>query len=369
MTTFYRTSLFSVLFAFGLSSAVLAQQNVMQYVSAANAKVAKAAALKSKWDGPTSGPKLQKDKRIIFIAQDMSDAGISGLFAGMKEALAGTNWQLLPLNCNGNCNISGDQVVKQALGMKATGIVLAGVDAASQAKGLALAAAAHVPVVGWHASIKPGSVTGLFTNVMTEPKEAAQIAGLFGVVEANSKAGIVVFTDSSTPFLAAKSAAIVDTLKQCQSCNILSVESLPLPESRKKFPTVIEGLVKKNGVKWTHVIAVNDVYFDMMDNPEIEKILQGTKLRGISAGDGSTSAYKRIHKQDLQIASVPEPLFLHGWQLVDELNRAMSNLTPSTYIAPLHLVTSQNVSYDGGTKDVYDPSNDFRAKYLSYWGK
>ena len=89
----------------------------------------------------------------------------------------------------------------------------------------------------------------------------------------------------------------------------------------------------------------------------------------ISAGDGSATAYKRIRKGDLQIGSVPEPLNLHGWQLMDELYRAMSKVAPSGYNAPLHLVTLQNITYDGGSKDVFDPSNDFRAKYLSYWGK
>jgi len=66
---------------------------------------------------------------------------------------------------------------------------------------------------------------------------------------------------------------------------------------------------------------------------------------------------------------VPEPLALHGWQLVDELNRAFSKVAPSGYNAPLHLVTVQNITYDGGQKDTFDPSSDFRSKYLSYWAK
>ena len=107
----------------------------------------------------------------------------------------------------------------------------------------------------------------------------------------------------------------------------------------------------------------------MLDKPEVEKLVAANKLRGISAGDGSANAFKRIRKSDVQIGTVPEPLFLHGWQLVDELNRAMSKVEPSGYNAPLHLVTLQNITYDGGPKDVFDPSNDFRAKYLSYWGK
>ncbi len=368
MTTLHRKSLLLMLLASCFISGAQAQSNSMQFVSAANAKVAKASALKSKWDGPTSGPQIQKDKKIVFIAADMADAGIYGIFNGMKEAVAGTGWQILLIDCRGRCN-QGASVVSQALDMKPHGIVLAGVDAASQAKGLTAAEKAHVPVVGWHASFKAGAVPGLFTNITTDPREAAQIAALFGAAETNNKAGIVVLSDTSTPYMATKSGAIVETLKQCEACRILSIEEMPIADSRKKFAGVVDSLVKRLGNKWTHVIAVNDIYFDLMDRPDIEKMLESIKLRGISAGDGSPGAYKRIRKSEMQIGSVPEPLFLHGWQVVDELNRAFSKVAPSGYNAPLHLVTLQNIAYDGGAKDVFDPSNDFRAKYLAYWGK
>ena len=134
-----------MLFVSCFISGAQAQQNSMQFTSAANAKVAKASALKSKWEGPTSGPQLQKDKKIIFIAHDMSDAGTYGVFNGMREAASGTGWQILPLDCRGQCN-QGAGVVKQALDMKPQGIVLAGVDAASQSKGLTAANEAKVPV-------------------------------------------------------------------------------------------------------------------------------------------------------------------------------------------------------------------------------
>ena len=356
------------LLALCLATSALAQQNSLQFVSAASAKVAKAAALKSKWEGPASGPKLLRDKKIVFIAADMSDAGTFGVFSGMKEAAVGTGWQILLIDCRGRCH-QGANVVGQALDMKPQGIVLAGVDSASQSKGLSAAAEAKIPVVGWHASFKAGAAPGLFTNVETDPKDAAQIAALFGIVEANNKAGIVVFTDTSNPYMATKSGAIVETLKLCEGCHVLSVEDLPLAESRKKFPALVESLVKRFGNKWTHVVAVNDVYFDMMDKPEVVTALEGTKLRGISAGDGSASAYKRIRKGSIQIASVPEPVNMHAWQLIDELNRAMSNVAPSGHHSAIHLVTQQNIAYDGGNKDTFDPSNEFREKYSAIWGK
>jgi ribose transport system substrate-binding protein len=367
MNISHSKSLLSILFLTCSISAANAQQNAMQYMSAANAKVAKAGSLKSKTQSPTFGPTLQKKKKIVYVARDYSDAGTSGVYSGMREALVGTQWQVLFIDCRGYCQ--GPRIVKQALDMGAEGIVLAGVEIADMGDGLNEAKKAGVTVVGWHAGTKPGSGSGLFTNITNDPKEAAQMAALFGVTEANNKTGIVVITDMSNSYSATKSNAIIDTLKQCEVCKILSVEDMPLLEMRKKFKPIIEGLVKRHGSKWTHIVAVDDVYFDMLERPEIKKIIASNNLRGIAAGDGSATAYKRIRENTFQIGSVPEPVNMQGWQIVDELNRAFSKVGPSGMATPIHLISKQNLGYDGGNKDMFDPANDYREKYKAYWKK
>lgn len=355
--------LLALSFIFG---AATAQENPMQFMSRANAKVARAAALKNKWEGPVEGPKIQKKKKIIFIAGDMSDAGIAGVFHGVREAGAAGSWETLPIDCRGRCN-QGAAIITQALDMKADGIILAGVDVTTQAKGMAAAAKAKVPVVGWHASVKNGPTDGLFTNITSNPKEVAQVAALYTVVDSNSKAGIVVFTDSTNPYMAAKSAAMIETLKQCEGCRILSVEDVPLNDAYLKMKGVVEALVKRHGTKWTHTIAVNDFYFDLLDSPSVAPLVAANKLTGISAGDGSPAAYRRIRANGIQTGTVPEPLAMHAWQLVDELNRAMSGDQPSGYVTPVHLVTAQNIAYDGGARNTFDPANDYRSHYQQAW--
>ena len=64
-------------------------------------------------------------------------------------------------------------------------------------------------------------------------------------------------------------------------------------------------------------------------------------------------------------------LLIHeaGWQLIDELNRALSGQPPSGYVAPVHLVTKDNIQYDGGPNNIYDPDNNYQAQYKMIWGK
>ena len=69
------------------------------------------------------------------------------------------------------------------------------------------------------------------------------------------------------------------------------------------------------------------------------------------------------------MATVPEPLNLQGWQLVDELNRAFSKQSWSGYVPGVHLVTADNIGFDGGPNNVFDPDNAYRDHYKAIWGK
>jgi ribose transport system substrate-binding protein len=85
----------------------------------------------------------------------------------------------------------------------------------------------------------------------------------------------------------------------------------------------------------------------------------------IGAGDGDASDFERIRASDHQTASVAEPLYMQGWQLVDELNRARAGQPPSGYVAPPRLITRADVP-DG---PVFDPPSGYRANYLRIWGR
>ncbi|MET3108905.1 ribose transport system substrate-binding protein [Oxalobacteraceae bacterium GrIS 2.11] len=346
---------------------VLAQENAMQMMGKANAKVAKASSRLTHWDGPNDGPSLQSKKRVVFIAANMADSVVSDLYKGAKEAGSLAGWEVLLIDCRGAC-YQGQPVINQAIAnMKPDGIILAGIDATTQAKGLTLAIEKKVSVVGWHSLYKAGAVDGLFADVGYNPREAAQIAALYGVTEASSRMGMVILTDNSTPYLSAKSSAVVEIIKQCEHCRLLSVEELPLSEAGTKLQTSAEELVKRFGAKWTHVLAVNDSYFDLMERPAIASAIAGNKLKGISAGDGSVNAYKRLHSNTLQIGTVPEPATMEGWQLVDELNRAFSGVGASGFTVPVHFVSADNIAFDGGSKNMFDPENDYRNQYKKYW--
>ena len=79
-------------------------------------------------------------------------------------------------------------------------------------------------------------------------------------------------------------------------------------------------------------------------------------------------AFQRIRDKQYQIATVAEPLHLHGWQTIDEMNRAFAGEQPSGYVAPPHLFIAANIDKDGGAKNIFDPGNGYKDQYKKIWG-
>lgn len=359
----------TVALVFGLISSAFAQEDPASFLNRANARIAKAMAFKTSWDGPTSGPKIAAQKKsIILIASNLKNNSVLRVANGVKEAAAVAGWDVFVIDCWG-VNSKHAEAFSRALALKPNGIVLAGIDANEQPKEMNAAHAQSVPVVGWHASTRIGPSDGLFTNVTADPKEEATIATLLGVVNSNGKAGVVVFTDPNSLYAQSKSNEVAAVVKQCRSCTLLSVEALPATTTADKMPALLTALAQRFGKKWTHIIGVNDNYLDLLATPAAAAIIAGNKIEALSAGEGSESAYQRIRSKTVQLATVPEPFSLQGWQIVDELNRSFSGEPASAYTTPVYLVTEQNIAFHGGQQNTFEPNNGYRSEYKKIWGK
>lgn len=356
-----------VLLAAGASSPAHADS----FLEDAKKKVAIATMPKDKWDGPTSGPKAAANKTIAFVAADMRNGGILGVSKGVEEAAAVIGWKVRVVDGQGS--VSGrTAALNQALALKPAGIVVGGFDLTEQKTAFASATQAGVPLVGWHAGETPGpnQAVGLFANITTTADDVSEVAALQAVVESDGKAGVVIFTDSQYAIAVYKARAMEAVIKKCGGCTVLSFEDSPIVESSKRMPQLTNSLLQRFGDKWTHSLAINDLYFDFMGPSLSEAGKKGdSNPRAISAGDGSEAAYQRIRNNRFQAGTVPEPLNMQGWQIVDELNRAFAKVPWSGYVPKVHLVTAENVGKDGGPKNLFDPGNGYRTQYKTIWGK
>ena len=340
-------------------------------VAQAKAVVAKATAPASAWDGPTTGPKAAAGRFIVYVAADLRNGGIQENSVGVKQAAARIGWKLRIIDGQGSVDGIAS-AYGQAIALKPDGIVIGGFDGLQSASITQRAAAQDIKVVSWHGGPKPGPMpaAGLFANVTSDSSRVAETAADYAIAQSDGHAGVVILTDSSYAIALAKARNMEAQIRTCAGCTVLAFLDTPLAETSTRVPPLTTATLQRYGQKWTYTLAINDLYYDFMGPPLSSA---GRDPAGppsnISAGDGSKSAYERIRDKQYQSATVPEPLILQGWQVVDELNRALSGAPPSGYVAPIHLVTADNVDKDGGKDDMYDPANGYRDAYARIWGR
>ena len=130
------------------------------------------------------------------------------------------------------------------------------------------------------------------------------------------------------------------------------------------MPPLTTSLLQRFGDQWTHALGINDLYFDFMAPSLASAGIDGDgPPHNISAGDGSEVAFQRIRTGQYQVGTVAEPLRLQGWQLVDELNRALRRRGAQRLRragAPVRAVATS--SSTAAPSNIYDPDNGYQRR-------
>lgn len=330
--------------------------------------IAKAALHGGAWAGPESGPAARPGKRIAFIAEDLRNGGIIGVAQGVREATLTIGWTLKVFDAGGTA-AGRLQAFERAMASNPDGLILCGADAQTSKRELTRFASRGIPIVAWHAGAMPGPIAGtpVAMNVTTDPVEVARVTASGAVAQSNGHAGVVILTDSRFEIAVTKSNAMAAVIHACKGCTLLEVRDIAISESGEKVPAITRELLARYGKRWTVALAINDIYFDYAAPQLTKEGVPSSALSLLSAGDGSATAFLRIQAKTYQSATVAEPLNQQGWQLVDELNRLFASQPVSGFVAPVHLVNAENISFDGGSRLQYDPENGYRDVYRRIW--
>ena len=330
--------------------------------------VSEAAKHGAPWTGPQSGPAAATGKTIVFVAEDLRNGGIVGVAQGAREAARILGWTVKIVDAGGTA-AGRSKALAAALAASPDGVVLGGLDAVENSPALARLSRSGVPIVGWHAGSLPGPIGGtpVAMNVTTDPLEVARVTAMAAVAQSGGRAGVVIFTDSRYRIAMAKADAMAAVVRACKDCAVLEVRDVPLSESDARMPAITLELLQRYGKRWTHALAINDIVFDYAIPTLTKAGLSGDGLSLLSAGDGSAPAFLRIQARTFQTGTVAEPLNQQGWQALDELNRLMAREPVSGFVAPVHLVTAENIAFEGGQTLRYDPDNGYRAIYKRIW--
>ena len=336
-------------------------------VSDAKAAVAKYAGPQTTWEGPTSAPKPEAGKKIVFLSGDEQN-DISHLYGVyMQEAAKELGWSVTVIDGKGSPTswLAG---LNQAIALKPSGIAMFA-DAASLQDPIKAGAAQGIKFVGLHAAGLPGPQPdiGLFVNIQEDPREIGKAEADWAIADSNGKARVVVLTHNEYAIAKVKSTATKDQIEKCGGCKLLAYVNSPASEAAQRQPQLTTSWVQRFGLP-LYATSVGDNDWDFAVPVLRSGGVDPSQVKLIGA-DGNRSAYDRIRKGDqYQTVTVSEPIELQAWQAIDELNRAFHGAPPSGFVQPPFLVTKENVHSEGGDKNTFIPSNNYKAHYLAIWG-
>ncbi|MBW8756999.1 MAG: substrate-binding domain-containing protein [Burkholderiales bacterium] len=320
------------------------------------------------WTGPRTGPPAAPGKQLAVVNEDLRNGGILSVNDGVLEAARVVGWKVKVYDSGGTPD-GRRRRLAEALDSHPDGLVLVGGDAHALRPWLQPFADRRIPVVGWHVAAKAGPVPGtpVAMNVSTDPLDVARVTALAAIVQSGGHAGVVIFTDTNYELPRAKADAMAAVVRACGGCTLLDVQDIAISRNAELMPAATSALLARHGRRWTHALAINDIYFDYAAPVLTQAGVPNNGLSMLSAGDGSESAFLRIRAGTFQTATVAEPLNLHGWQLVDEMNRLFAGERVTGYVYPVHLVTAANIGADGGDRLHFDPANGYRDVYRRIW--
>ncbi|GAB4089591.1 type 1 periplasmic-binding domain-containing protein [Hydrogenophaga soli] len=300
---------------------------------------------------PVNVPRVIPGHSVVFVSVDYRNGGAMGVFRGLSEAAHAVGWKVTALDGQGSmariCTL-----LAQPRTLAADAVVLGGFDPDTCETQLRTLRQRNVVLVGWHAG-SDAHVPGLYFNVATSPIEVARLAlaeVMRDALERQRPVGVVIFNDGRFDIANAKTQAMADGVTRCAPglrCELLAVVDVPISDAAQQMPQQVQTQLARWGERWTYAMAINDVYFDHMEIPL--QLARRKDLANVAAGDGSVKALSRVRSgRAAQIATIGEPLDLQGYQLLDEIQRALNGSPPSGFIQEPLVLNTRSLQHSGG---------------------
>jgi ribose transport system substrate-binding protein len=352
--------------AMTLCPAALGNPTAAETAAAAKAAVEARTATQTTWLGPTTGPRTEPGKFIVYISTGENNP-IGHLWgAYLQEAAAKVGWRVTVLDGKSS-PAEWVNAAKQAVTLKPDGIVTSA-DAKTMQAPLSQAHDLGIPIVGLHGTAKPGPDPDdyLFTNIVSNPTDIGRAMVQWAVADANGEARIIFLYDAVYAISMIKRTGWQEALQACPTCKLLKDDNFPIAE--------VPNRMRQEAITWAqqyqkpfYVVAVADYYYDFAVPALREAGIKTGDVKLIGA-DGTKEAYERVRAGDeYQIVTIPEPIELQSWQALDEVNRAIHKQPPSNFVQPVYIVTKSNVDSEGGSQNQFVPSNNYRDVYAKIW--
>jgi len=227
----------------------------------AKAAVQKYVGLQSEWLGPTSAPKPQSGKKIVYLSGDENIDTSHEYGVYMKEAAAKLGWDVTVIDGKGSPS-SWLAAFNQAIALKPDGIAIFA-DAASLQDPIRAANAQHIVVIGLHAAGTPGAFPdlGVFFNIQGDPRNVGKAQAEWAIADSDGKARVVILTHNEYKIAETKSTAAKTMVEKCKGCQVLEYANSPASQADQRMAQLTTSWIQRFGPP-LYITSVGDNDFD-----------------------------------------------------------------------------------------------------------
>jgi ribose transport system substrate-binding protein len=349
------------------SSASASTSSSDPYVAQAKATVAKLESATTRWDGPTTGPKIVPRKTVVYIGCAANNQICVQIGQSLKTVAPKIGWNVKVISGGQGTQQEITSAWSQAMALKPDGIINGATDATGNKASLAKAKQLGIPVVGILSTAKPGDASSVneFANVSQDPAAIGRAEIQYAVTQSGGSARVVIQGIPGYAIAADKTDAMKAELAKCKACKLLTFAQTDLSTFQTDTAGLVSGWVSKYGPGFW-VTSVADVLLGPMPGALRSGSVKPADVK-LVASDGAPESYDRIRKGQYQVATFPQSPGQLSYQAVDELNRALAKQPPSGFAQPLHLVTKDNVDQAGGDHNEYAPDDGYQDQYMKIW--
>jgi ribose transport system substrate-binding protein len=310
---------------------------------------------------PSSGPKAEAGKKIVVIPCSMAAEGCARPARAAMAAIKDIGWQGTLIDPAGDPTKMAD-ALRQAISLKADGVILQAIDAQTVAGPLKQAKDAGLKAVAF-ASVNQG---GLYDQLIPSEQEFEDQGYLMGEAlykESGGKPEIVMMTGDEFGVVRKRVDGTQRFIDECGGdCKLLTKKNFLVTTLTTTLPNQTVDIVRQNptmNVLWGG--------YDAGVNFMIQGLKQaGLTQKGFAVGfDANVANLDIIRQGGFQKYTVGSPMQWIGYAQIDSLNRQFAGQKVVDEGVKSKLLSKDNAPASG----AWEGDADVRPVYKQIWGK
>ena len=315
-----------------------------QLLSKAKAEIARYTAIPTFTPtGPPVDAAKLKGKTILIVMHDTVADALVGIQHGIQQAGAAVGLHVESDNGQGTVSTIV-QDVQQGITQHVAAIILEGVDPALIPTSVSAAIAAKIPVITATDGLRTGSSAdkGIFSMVSGDYTELGRVDADTALVDSAGKPIYAVVENFDNPVSRAAIVGINEVFSTCSYCHIVATQTIEPTSWPTKIPGTTASLIQAHP-NVNVVFPVVDT-MALFATAGVNQAGASGRVKIISQDGSSEGTLGLVQKGTAFVADPGVSEAWEGWQVVDEVLRALSGMSPGNPVVPFRYLDNQNLA-------------------------